>query len=193
MVHTKATDGKHEAGQQTAEIRRCLDLLFRPGDTFEVRGLDVPSGRYKNTVSGWFTDFDAAAAAIAIIDSRQAVGVYVTINPCDPALLARRNNRCEDRPKETTKDEHIVRRRWLPIDIDPNRIAGIMATEAEKQAARDMAADIEDTLRSHGFPFPIQADSGNGAYLLYPYVFLFTRICARVSFGQLKLRRLPNE
>lgn len=153
---------------QLDEIQRCLETYHRPGDVFEVRAVDVPSGRYKNIVSGWFNDFSAAAAAVAMVDARGAAGVYATINPCDFALLARRNNRVEDRPKETTKDEHITRRRWLPIDIDPIRPAGIMATEGERQAAREMAAAVEDLLRGEGFSFPLIADSGNGVYLAWP-------------------------
>lgn len=156
-----------DRGARIAEIRRSLELLHNGGDVYEVRALDVPSGRYKNVVSGYFNNDDLAAAAAEECDFRGAGGVYVTINPVAPALLARRNNRCEERPKETTKDEHISRRHWLPIDVDSDHISGISATEEEKQAARDMAAAIEDVLRSHGFPFPLLADSGNGAYLFF--------------------------
>jgi len=39
--------------------------------------------------------------------------------------------------------------------------------EDERQAAMVLAADVEDVLRSRGFPYPIICDSGNGVYLLY--------------------------
>lgn len=162
-----------ERKSRLAEIRLCLVLLgCQAGNVFEVRALDVLIGRnYRGIVSGYYDDLDRAAADILSLEERGAAGIYVTINQCDPALLARRNNRIEDRPKETTKDEHIIRRRWLPIDIDPTRgqtgVSGIMASDEEKEAAQAMAADVEDLLRSEGFSYALTADSGSGEYQLY--------------------------
>jgi len=151
----------------TAAIRRSLELLRQPGDVFEIRALDVPSGRYRNTASGYFNDLDKAARFVRDYDEKGASGVYVTLNPVSPALLARANNRMVDRPKATTQDAEILRRQGLFIDIDPERPSGIAATDTERQTASELAGEIEDLLRSEGWPYPLIVDSGNGCYLLY--------------------------
>ncbi len=148
------------------EIRSALSLLHQPGDVFEIRVLDA-CGRPKAIDAGYFDDLDAAAAAAAGADAAGCSGVYVTANPVLPALLARANNRLVQRPKNTTTDHEITRRRWLLIDIDPIRPAGIAATEDERAATQILTADVEDILRARGWSYPIIADSGNGCYLLY--------------------------
>ena len=122
-------------------------------------------GRPKAVDSGYFDDLDAAAAAAAGADSAGCSGVYTTLNPCLPALLARANNRLVARPKNTTTDAEITRRKWLLLDIDADRPSGIAATEDER-AAMVLAADIEDILRSRGWSFPISAIRER-LYLLY--------------------------
>lgn len=152
---------------QTDQIRRSLGLLHQPGAVFEIRALAVPSGRYVNTVSGYFDDLDKATEAAIECDRAGAAGVYVTLNPCNPALLARANNRLVDRPKHATGDAEILRRQFLFVDIDPERPSGIAATDEEKQTALALAGEVEDLLRGQGWPYPQTADSGNGCYLLY--------------------------
>lgn len=168
---TRAIDIARRAIDRQARIdesRRCLQMLHEPGDVYEVRALDVPMGRsYRGTVSGYYDDPGRAAADVQALDERGAPGVYVTINPCLPALLARSANRLTERAKHTTADGEIVRRRWLPIDIDPHRPSGIAADEPERQTALELAAQIEELLRGRGWPYPLLADSGNGRYQLY--------------------------
>ena len=60
-----------------------LRLLARHGGVVEVRILQTTKG----TVSGYFDDLDALAEAIAHWDGRATI--YITANPCNPALLAR--------------------------------------------------------------------------------------------------------
>ena len=160
----KLQDDQVERQRRIAEARRSLELLHEAGSVFEIRALHV--GRVK-TVSGYFDDLEAAAQAACDVDGRKAVGVYVTLNPCNPALLSRAKNRLVDWPKVTTTDADITRRRWLFIDIDPTRPSGICSTDGEKQTAKLLAADIEEALRSRGWSYPLLADSGNGCYLLY--------------------------
>lgn len=149
---------------RVSEIRRSLGLLHAPGAVFEIRALKM--GRVK-TASGYFDDFQAAAEAAYECDRRGAVGVYLTLNPCEDSLLARAANRMIDWPDNTTTDQEIVRRNWLFIDIDPIRPTGIGSSDEEKQAAQELAAAIEESLRARGWPYPLIADSGNGSYLLY--------------------------
>jgi hypothetical protein len=145
------------------EIRRALGVLLEPGSVTELR---VPHAGREGTVSGYFSDHDALAREAARW-SGKAPGVYVTLNPVLPALLARAANRVRTRAEQTTSDRDILRRRWLPIDFDPVRPAGISATEAEHGAALMAAQVVRGDLGAAGWPVPLFADSGNGGHLEY--------------------------
>lgn len=155
-----------------ATIERFLRVLFQPSDVFEIRApkCSDESGRSTHTVSGYF-DFDsiatAAALAAALDASGRAPGIYVTLNPVSPALLARAPNRLCEQARETTRDHEIVARRWLLVDADPVRAAGTSASDAELEAARERCEQLDSGLRSRGWPEPIVALSGNGGHLLY--------------------------
>jgi hypothetical protein len=143
-------------------IRTALDLFIEPGSVVELRALKTSKG----TQSGYFTDLDAMARAAAGLSGR-AEGVYFTLNPVHPDLLARAANRVEPYAKHATDDRYIVQRRWLLIDCDPVRPAGISATEEEKSEAGKAAVAVKDWLGERGWPEPVMADSGNGYHLLY--------------------------
>jgi hypothetical protein len=126
------------------------------------------------TASGYYdTDhLEQAAKAIEALDAAGTYdGIYITLNEITPALLSRRANRIETRlPKSaaTTADADIVRRRWLPVDVDVKRPSGISSTDEEHAIALEAAGRIARYLtEEHGFPEPVRADSGNGAHLLY--------------------------
>lgn len=144
-----------------ADLDRFLGLIWRPGDVREVR---LPMGG--RTDSGYFDDPSALAAAVQRVDGRE--NVYLTINPVNPALLARSANRISQRARSTTSDADVVSRRWLPVDIDPVRPSGISASEGERLAALGVARSVWAYLRGLGWPEPITAMSGNGYWLLYP-------------------------
>lgn len=151
-----------------AEIRRALGVLFQPGDVVELRVLDAatPGDRRPHVESGYFDDWDKLTQAAAGIP--KAKGWYVTINPVNPALLARAQNRVRPAGRDpTTSDKDIPRRLWLPIDLDAVRPAGISATDAEHEAAIQVARDIFRFLVSElGWPEPVIGDSGNGAHVM---------------------------
>ncbi len=148
---------------QTQErIRGGLQVLVEPGSTVELR-VPIRPGR---TISGYFDDLDAMAAAAAKLSGRHP-GIYFTCNPVKPALLARASNRVEDYAKLTTGDHDIARRRWLPIDLDPVRPAGIASTDTEHALALERARQVRQHLVDElGWPEPVMVDSGNGAYVL---------------------------
>ena len=152
------------------EVRRCLQYLLPAGCVAEVRALDASaalSDRWPHTASGYFDDGEKLVAELAGI--RAARGIYITLNPVDPALLARAANRIRKALKgESTADSNIAARRWLLVDCDPVRPTGISATNTEHYAALDRAAKIKDELHyNYGWPDPLEADSGNGSHLLY--------------------------
>jgi hypothetical protein len=147
------------------EIRDTFATLFQPGQVVEVRILHHP--RANSTTAGYFDDHDKAAAAAARY-SGKCPGVYVTLNEINPALLARINNRMEEYAKQTTSDNDVLHRWWLPLDFDPVRPAGIPSTNAEHRTALKRAEECSGWLAGEGWPSPIVGDSGNGAHLLYP-------------------------
>jgi hypothetical protein len=160
----KARDRSGPFNADLAEMQKALSLLHAPGRVVELRILDT--GR-TGTVSGYFDDFVRLAEAAAWW-SGKAPAVYITLNACDPALLARSANRLIERAKHTTADHDIVTRHWLPLDFDAVRPAGISSTDREHEAALARALDCIDWLHRQGWPEPVRADSGNGAHVLYP-------------------------
>jgi hypothetical protein len=146
-----------------AEIAKAISLLFEPGDVVEVR---IPKTRV-GVVAGYFDDHTAMAVAIHDADTEyRASGVYYVLNRINPALLGRACNRLRTRAEYTTADHNILGRRWLPIDLDPVRPAGISSSEEEHGAAIHRAQTIADDMEKE-WGRPIVADSGNGAHLLY--------------------------
>lgn len=147
------------------EIARSLKLIHGEEGVYEIRALKVVRGK---TTAGYYDDqhFEEAIRDATEL-SGMSQGVYLTLNPVDRRLLARSCYRLTRYADCLTKDHEILRRRWLPVDFDPKRPAGISSTDAEHQAALSRASDCRDHLRKQGFPDPIFADSGNGAHLLY--------------------------
>jgi hypothetical protein len=164
--------GKNRTSQQyvVEEALSTISLLFKPGDVIEIRALAV--GRNPRsagvTHSGYFNaeNRDAIRRAVEQLDGH-AEGIYVVLNPCKPELLGRAANRLQARPEHTTSDADITELRWLYIDCDAVRPAGISATDAQHQAALDRVSQIRAFLDSHGWPSPVFCDSGNGGHLLY--------------------------
>jgi hypothetical protein len=147
-------------------LRAAVARIAGPGQVVEVRALTD-----QNTHSGYFNDFDALARSVEPLDADTSVqGIYVTLNEVNPALLSRRANRIKMRlgkKDSTTSDADILRRRWLPIDIDPLRPSGVSSTDEEHTLALAKAEEVAQWIAGLGFPEPIKADSGNGAHLLY--------------------------
>lgn len=163
MVSTAAlSEGRniHEPTADRAEIVRAISLLFQSGDVVEVR---IPKTR-AGVVSGYFDDHTIMVSAIYNADTKyRASGVYYVLNKINPAVLGRAYNRLKERAECTTADSNILQRRWLPIDLDPVRPAGISSSEEEHAAAIRRARTIADDMEKEwGQPI-----SGNGAHLLY--------------------------
>jgi putative DNA primase/helicase len=106
-------------------------------------------------------------AGVAMQWTVKAEGCYVTLNPVNPALLARAGNRVIKRPKHTTSDTDVHKRIGLVFDADPVRPAGVSATDEEKALAQELIGQVVAYLTSRGWPAPILADSGNGHHARY--------------------------
>lgn len=152
------------------EVYRALTLLHEKESTYEIRILNgqFRGGNRPTTLSGYFTDAEAAIEELGRVGF--AEGVYVTMNPCNSALLARAANRLIlPSSGRTTSDRDITRLNWLLVDLDPCRPAGISSSEEEKRLAWAKVPAIKQHLAdSFGCVTPIIADSGNGYHILVP-------------------------
>ncbi len=148
-------------------------LFFLPREVVETRAIGLRGknagwdGFATTTVSGYSNDAAAFTKCATILDKAGAKGVYFTINPVNPDLVARANNRLKV-PKSTTQDQDITVIRWLPVDLDPKRPADISASDAEIAAAAELADKIAAWMEGElGFAKAIRAFSGNGSHMLY--------------------------
>jgi len=149
----------------TEGIRRSLEVLYSRGGVAELRAFG-----WRKIYAGYYDDLSEMAEDAARLDD-DGHDVYVTLNPCNPALLGRSDNETgEIDPKRTplTADTDITRRRWVLIDCDPTRPAKVSATDEEKEAARKRAREIWQWLTVRGLHGVVAADSGNGSHLLVP-------------------------
>jgi hypothetical protein len=151
------------------EVTRAIQVLTEPGQVFEIRALKAITPAAKNfraTYSGYFNDVAPVLKALAMLLS--AEGIYITLNTCHPDLLHRAKNKLlKVDTNYSTSDSNILRYRWLLIDSDPVRVAGISSTDQQHALALSHSRMIRDALRAEGWPEPIVGDSGNGAHLLY--------------------------
>jgi hypothetical protein len=135
------------------DVANYLRLVYEPGMVIELRMLGVvDNSKYPSfTMAGYFDhDHLEELARVAMEWSPRAEGVYVTINPVSPDLLARAANRVVKRPKSTTSDTEIVRRIGLVLDTDPCRPAGISATKEEVKLAWDRFRQVVAELSRRG-------------------------------------------
>jgi P4 family phage/plasmid primase-like protien len=153
-----------------------FELFFAPGEAAEIRaiGCKRTSPAWagfcggNGTVSGYFDNAADFARCADAVDAAGAKGVYFTLNPVNPDLVARAANRLKASPKSTTADKDIVCLRWLYVDLDPQRPAEISASDTELAKARTTAQAIVGWLEGEmGFSRAIRAKSGNGFHLLY--------------------------
>ncbi len=155
-------------GNPESNTLSVLSVLHPPGSTVEIRSFGV-DGRNNKSVSGYYRDLEKAAHDVADLEKRNPSAIYVVMNAVNPDLFARSPNRMIDYPKHSTADKDITRRRWLLIDVDPERPAGLSSTDEELEAANRLAADLRDWLTERmGWPEPVEAMSGNGWHLLFP-------------------------
>lgn len=157
-----------------AQALATLQFLHPPGGVFEIcligpKAATSPhwegrAGGKKPIVAGWFRNPEEAAALASQVS---AEGIYTTLNPCVPSLLARANGRLKANV-DRTQDKEISHLRNLLIDLDPIRPAGISSSREEHESALQMAQEIREDRAGAGWPEPLFADSGNGGHLVYP-------------------------
>jgi hypothetical protein len=148
------------------EIGRALRLLYRPGDTIELRCFL----RGSQILNGYYRDQDRLVAdAMSVNESlNPQLSAYTCLNPCKPELYARRPDKIERAAAgEAVSDSEVLLRRWLLVDCDPIRPKGVSATDAQKAAAEQLVQQAYRYLTEQlQLPRPVVGDSGSGFHLL---------------------------
>lgn len=161
---------------EATDLQLTWKMFYQPGACVEVRalGLSGTNKRWKGwaggVVAGYFDDEESFVDAVEQLnDYGKAEAIYITLNPLNPDLLARANNRLIGIGKSdpTAKDEDVLSRQWLLVDIDPTRPTGISSTDTELDYALQIAEKIKAQQVVAGWPQPVMALSGNGIHLLW--------------------------
>jgi hypothetical protein len=140
-------------------VTENLEQLFDEGQVVELRCIAE-----KDVRVGYFDEMEALAAhAVAI----EAMGY-----DCYFGLAPRRARLCfpdnELHHGKAAGAKHVVRRRWLLVDVDPRKPTGVCSTAAEKKYAwRVLKEAVEWLTTDQGWPAPHIADSGNGWHALF--------------------------
>jgi P4 family phage/plasmid primase-like protien len=147
------------------ELNHTLTALFRPDDLLELRVFRGRSVRYV----GYFTEQAALVDAVARLErSKDEYTYYIVLNEIQREALARGIGLKSSMDTTATSDDIITKRRFLLIDVDPERMTGISAKDDEKERAALLASDVKEYLYAWGFSEPFMGDTGNGYALLYP-------------------------
>jgi P4 family phage/plasmid primase-like protien len=160
---TTATILKVETDPDTKSIAGYLDAVLRDNEPREFRFIHGRTGKVKNL---WWNPDIPHSKVVEWIRTDQAFGynIYIAINPNREGTAAAKmaGKGCED--------VDISSRVWIPIDCDPKRAAGTLATADERSAAELISSEILDWYRSN-FPDhaePVHGCSGSGFQILIP-------------------------
>jgi hypothetical protein len=162
-VSGAASSVRPEQHNVVDELTRTVQSLFDAGDVIELRTFGGGA-----TFSGYFDNHDKLIREAARYD-QLGHDVYITLNELPEQISYRRYNRV-DKIKgrdRLTSDNDVKRRRFLFIDLDPERVSGISSTDEEKRRSFGMVLEVRGFLEELGWPEPIICDSGNGYHLLY--------------------------
>lgn len=151
------------------QLQLWWQIFKRDGKLVEIRLLG------KTTFSGYFTNIETLVARLKPLlshDSEKFYGTmqaYFTLNDINTDLYSREQRDIfVKKPKSTTTDGDITRRRFVMIDLDPNRAAGISSSNEEFEQAHQKCVDVYKYLLEQGFNEPIVTVSGNGWHLYLP-------------------------
>jgi hypothetical protein len=146
------------------EVRKAISILQAPGAVFEVRVLG--GSNRKDVMSGYFRDAETLLKAFDTIDVRNR-NIYITLGEVKEECFARSQSERFERNTSTTSDTEVLSYRWLFIDLDPVRPAGISSSNEELKLAEELRDKVASYMQGIGFCSPVVAVSGNGYHLLY--------------------------
>ena len=140
------------------ELDRALRVIHG-GELFEVRVVGS-----RDTYSGYFEDPDVCIDQLQRLNDNSA-NVYLTLNRLNQSLYNRQQRDVLMKTRTTTSDNDVISFKYLLIDLDPVRPAGIGSTYEQVGQAHVMAQRIYKVLKELRFEDPIAAMSGNGWHL----------------------------
>ena len=109
---------------------------------------------------------DIVNEAVSIAVKFQQSNIYFTLQIIDPRLIGRAYNKLKP-TNQTTSDNNVIAYRWIPIDVDPKRPAGVSSSDSELKQAIEIRDIIRDyLLMTNRFKHIITAVSGNGGHIL---------------------------
>jgi len=160
------------------KIADVYHTFFNAGEVTEIRayGLSKTNKAWEGwaggtgVVYGYFDNAEAFGRAGEALEQAKAPGIYFTLNPVKPDLLARAENRLKaaSAKSSSTSDADIVCIRWIPVDLDPVRATGISSTAAELKKAYRIGENIIGWMSNDLSGLPgVVACSGNGMHILY--------------------------
>lgn len=145
------------------QIRLWWQVFKGDGRLVEIRLLGT------STYSGYFNDVDTLITALRpYLDYNNAkyygqLQAYFTLNDIDDDLYGReQHDKFVKKPKATTSDGNVIRRRFIMLDFDACRVAGVSANDQEFEKAHMKAVEVYRYLMGQGFKEPIITTSGNG-------------------------------
>lgn len=146
------------------EIRKTINVIKPEGELFEVRCLEA-NGR--KVYSGYFKSPESLINQLCRLNSTDS-NIYITLGKVKEDCYSReQREKFVMNAKNTTNDNDIVGYKWLFIDVDPQRPAGVSSSDEQLQEAKERGNQIYIFMKNLGFNDPVTALSGNGIHLLY--------------------------
>lgn len=137
-----------------SSIETLLPILFDSDHDCEISMLPARHARICNA------DFPPAIIqAIKDFSQNDPKGIYWSLNPVRRGTMLA--------PGKAISKDHIVKRRWFLIDIDPVKPPDSNATEEEREEAHQAMFACMNYLDDLIWPEPMVMSSGNGWALLY--------------------------
>jgi hypothetical protein len=153
---------------------------------FEIRGIGTREEMY----CGYFTNPTTAGQEVAQwANSHAYTGLYVTLNQLHTGVLARKqpNTFGEVRGYPTSSDRDVIKRRWILVDVDAERPAGISASSEEIELSRVVRDCLVGWAREFWDGKIVTAASGNGSHMLLECLQQFSDADVKAF-----LQQLPN-
>lgn len=152
------------------EIRKAISIIKADSVTnvFEVR---IIRNNRKLPIIGYFKDVDVLIEKLNRQDLRDT-NVYIVLNEIHEECYGRIARDDFKQADHGTKDQEIIGRWWVLVDLDPKRPSGTSSSDEKVKLAERKAKAVLDFLKSQGFNDPVIGFSGNGYHLLY-------KICAK--------------
>lgn len=129
----------------------------------------------KITFSGYFKSIDTLLSQLRPLLAHEnynyygALQAYFTLNELNDSLYSREQRDIFiKKPKSTSTDSDVIRRRMVMLDFDACRVASVSASDEEYEKAHIKAVEVYKYLIEQGFKEPIVSTSGNGYHCYLP-------------------------